>query len=403
MTGGTRSVSPGFSADLARAPSGAGQSGLSLIELMLALALGAFLVLAVVSVFLANKDAARRENSLARLQETGRFALDRIRADIHRAQYLGCNTGEVFLVDMIDNPNAAGFGPALNGLRGYEREGNGAWRAAPPVTDLPPAVRGAQSARGGGGARHGSDVLSVRMAKRLQAREPGKALLTAAVLPSSTSVSINDNPDCAIKQGSRVVLTGCALTAHRFRVSNAPACSARRRSNPATLEFAAPANATNRIDIPYDTSAELLLFEEAVWFVSDTGRDRQGQDVWALFRQVNEGRPQEMIEGVEHMQIRFGQRVRASDSIRYVDPSDAELNALDNYEGAISVRIALLVQSFERVRNDDDERTYVLIDEPVPGSAGAAPAGSQGALHASGPVQRGVFSSTVTLRNAPAF
>ena len=75
MMAGTHSVNPGFSASLARAPSGAGQSGLSLIELMLALALGAFLVLAVVSVFLANKDAARRENSLARLQETGRFGL----------------------------------------------------------------------------------------------------------------------------------------------------------------------------------------------------------------------------------------------------------------------------------------------------------------------------------------
>ena len=390
-------------ARLAQAPIGARQSGLSLIELMLSLALGAFLVLAVVTVFLANKDAARRENSLARLQESGRFALDRMRADIHRAQYLGCNTGEVFLIDMIGGPNAAGFTPAPNGLRGYEREGNGAWRAAPPVTGLPPAVRRAQNARGGGGARHGSDVLSVRLAKRLNGGDPGTSLLTAAVLPSSTSVSINDNPDCAVERDSRVVLTGCRLTAHLFRVSNAPTCSARRRSNPATLEFAAPANAINRIDTPYDTSAELLLFEEVVWFVRDTGRDRQGQDVWALFRLVNEGRPEEMIEGVEHMQIKFGQRVRASDSIRYVDPSDAELNTLDNYEGAISVRIALLVQSFERVRNGDDERTYVLIDEPVPGPGGALSANSQGALHASGPVQRGVFSTTVTLRNAPVF
>ena len=392
-----------MSAHPAKAPIGAGQNGLSLIELMIALALGAFLMLAVVTVFLSNRDAARLENSLARLQENGRFALDRIRQDIHRAQYLGCNTGEVFLNNMIDDPNAVGFTPALQGLRGHEREGSGAWRAAPPVTDLPRAVQRAENARGGGGARNGSDVLSVRMAERLNADDPDDPLLAAPVQPSSTSIAIDDNPDCALKRGSRVVLTGCVLTAHLFRVSNTPTCSARRRSNPTILEFAAPANVTNRIDTAYDTSAELLLFEEAVWFVRDTGRDRYGQDVWALFRQVNDGRPQEMVEGVEHMQIKFGQRVRASDSIRYVDPSDAELNAGDNYEGAISVRIALLMQSFERVRDGDDERTYVLIDEPIPSPGGAVSARSQGALHASGPVQRGVFSTTVTLRNAPAF
>jgi type IV pilus assembly protein PilW len=73
------------------------QRGLSLIELMVALAIGAFLVLGVVTVFLANKDSARLENSLARLQENGRFALDLMREDLHRSQYLGCNTGDVFL------------------------------------------------------------------------------------------------------------------------------------------------------------------------------------------------------------------------------------------------------------------------------------------------------------------
>jgi type IV pilus assembly protein PilW len=50
------------------------QHGLSLIELMVALSIGAFLMLGIVTVFLANKDSSALENSLARLQENGRFA-----------------------------------------------------------------------------------------------------------------------------------------------------------------------------------------------------------------------------------------------------------------------------------------------------------------------------------------
>ena len=56
------------------------------------------------------------------------------------------------------------------------------------------------------------------------------------------------------------------------------------------------------------------------------------------------------------------------------------------------------MQGFDFVRDNDDPRVYVLIDEQV-GTASAT--GLQGALHASGPVQRDVFTTTVMLRNAP--
>ena len=375
------------------------QAGLSLIELMVALLIGAFLVLGGVTVFLANQDSARLENSLARLQENGRFSLDLMREDIYRTQYLGCNTGDVFVINMIEDPNSAGFSATLEGVRGYERNGTGTWGAVPPITDIS-TWSAANAAETAGGGRNGSDMLSLRMTERMNADDPNDPLLTAMVLPSSTSVSIDDNPECDIELNSQVVLTGCALTAHLFQVSNAQTCSAGTPPNPTTLEFGSP-NFVNTINTTYDTSAEVLLFEEVVWFVADTGRDRNGFDVWALYRDIRgDGQPaQEMIEGVEHMQVKFGQRLSGSTSIRYVDPSDAGLNTGNNYEGVISVRVALLMQGFDVVRNADDDRIYVLIDEQVPAVGNTAV--GQGGLHGGGQVQRDVFTTTVILRNAP--
>lgn len=373
------------------------QAGLSLIELMVALAIGAFLVLGVVTVFLANKDSARLENSLARLQENGRFALDLMREDLYQSQYLGCNTGDVFLTNMIDDPNDPLFTNSLRGIRGYERDGGGTWGGAPSTAGITAEILGADTVAPNGGARNGSDMLAIRMTERLNEDDPNDPLLTGLVLPTSTAVSIDDNPECAIEQGSRVVLTGCGLTAHMFEVTNAQSCTAATPPNATTLEFDNSANSTNSISTTYDTSAELLSFEEALWFVADTDRDRNGYDVWALYREVN-GTRQEMIEGVEHMQVKIGQRVAGTNAIRYVDPSDATLNLGTNYEAAISVRVALLLQGFDLVRNTDDTRTYVLIDERV------APVGSavdQGGEHSGGAAQREVFTTTLQLRNAP--
>mgnify|MGYP001801589527 CR=1 FL=1 len=308
-----------------------------MIELLVALSIGAFLVLGVTTVFLANRDSAQVENSLARLQENGRFALDLIRDDLHRAQYLGCNTGDVFVINMIDDPNSATFVNSIEGVQAFERDGGGSWAAQPPSGELNTVITAAETAQG---ARNGSDVLRIRTTELLNEDDPNDPLLTARVLPVNTSVSIDDNPSCDIEQGSQVVLTDCALTAHVFQVTNAQSCNAASPPNATTLEYDNSSNFTVSINPGYQTTAQLLLFEDATWFVADTFRDRNGFDVWALYREVD-GVRQEMIEGVEHMQVKFGQRVAGTDSIRYVNPSDAELNTGTNSDAIISVRIAM--------------------------------------------------------------
>jgi type IV pilus assembly protein PilW len=70
------------------------QQGLSLIELMIAMALGLMVSAGVIAVFTCTSDSYRAQAQLARLQEEGRFAISQIRNDLAMsgAQYCS-NTG----------------------------------------------------------------------------------------------------------------------------------------------------------------------------------------------------------------------------------------------------------------------------------------------------------------------
>jgi type IV pilus assembly protein PilW len=68
------------------------QGGLTLVELMVALAIGAFLIAGAVSVFAKTRDLYRTNEDAARLQETARYAMSIIEADLRMANYWGLNS-----------------------------------------------------------------------------------------------------------------------------------------------------------------------------------------------------------------------------------------------------------------------------------------------------------------------
>lgn len=63
----------------------AGQQGLTLIEIMVAMLVGAFLMAGVLQVFIVNKQTYRVQENLSRLQENGRFAMDYLNRYIRMA------------------------------------------------------------------------------------------------------------------------------------------------------------------------------------------------------------------------------------------------------------------------------------------------------------------------------
>jgi type IV pilus assembly protein PilW len=66
------------------------QVGVSLIELMVALAIGSLLVLGLVEVFAASRTAYQLSEGMARVQENARFAVDYLQRDLRMAGHMGC-------------------------------------------------------------------------------------------------------------------------------------------------------------------------------------------------------------------------------------------------------------------------------------------------------------------------
>lgn len=110
------------------------QRGLSLIELMVALAIGVVLLLGLVQIFGASRAAFASAEGASRIQENARFAMDFLRRDIRLTAYMGLNSERSFLraetffnhaVAPSTNITAAPYALRLDwGLVGYEYTGS---------------------------------------------------------------------------------------------------------------------------------------------------------------------------------------------------------------------------------------------------------------------------------------
>lgn len=86
------------------------QKGLTLIELMIAMLLGVFLIGGILQIFISTKQSYRMQENLSRLQENGRFAMDFIARDMRMTGYWGCLNPSAVDVDIAgtnDNNAAA--------------------------------------------------------------------------------------------------------------------------------------------------------------------------------------------------------------------------------------------------------------------------------------------------------
>ncbi|MCU0754019.1 MAG: PilW family protein [Xanthomonadales bacterium] len=108
------------------------QRGLSLIELMVALAIGALLLLGLFQVFSASNMSAQMGAALSRVQENGRFALDFMRTEIRMAGHMGCTSGSALVRDIDLAPTQMQSAMQIGNQQVSFRVPTPAGRVAPP-------------------------------------------------------------------------------------------------------------------------------------------------------------------------------------------------------------------------------------------------------------------------------
>lgn len=280
------------------------QQGLSLIELMIAMTLGLFLLLAVVGTYVGSKQSYALANANARVQEAGRFAMEFLAQDIRMADYWGCLQNGGVITDHL-NPGL-GFNFAGGGIQGVDG-----------VTDSI-TLRGASSS--------GIQVVPPFM--------PG----TAAVLMVANNHN-QLNPLNPLNQRDIVAVSDCVSTDIFQVTSMNPGQNGTVGHNGGNNPGIVPGNTSGQLNRTYTGNANLYQLQQITYSVQPGSNNEQ-----ALFRQAGAGAAQELVPGVEDMQILYGADTDATpDGVAnfYVSANTAGLVMAQ----VVSVRINLLVRS----------------------------------------------------------
>ena len=135
------------------------QNGITLIELMVALAIGSFLMIGAVQIYNQSRQAFVVNESIARVQETAQFAMDTIEADLRMASNWGRNSRGLSVEGraLIGDPNPSGVP-----LPATDCAANWTLDLALPIDGSNNAYTLACAATGGSQAN--SDVITIRRA-----------------------------------------------------------------------------------------------------------------------------------------------------------------------------------------------------------------------------------------------
>lgn len=379
------------------------QAGLSIIELLIGMALGLLLTGGIIQLFVGTKATYATQQSLSRVQEAGRFAVEFLKADIRMAGFSStCAEGMPNpVVHLRDTgPN---FDPNIylqDGVFGWEYSGTG-----PGDTFAMPATLSTES---GGNWENtltpllttpsnqvatGSDVLLLRW------KEP-----VPGVTGSATATNPVNNRSIVLNQsnqiGGNAVLyaTNCDSADLFQNRSNASASAVSRGVGAAGN----PPGNKNGTDwsASYGEDLQLLRLRSRAYYVGLIDGDGNRPALFRMDFGANGtavvGASQELVEGVESMQVLYVVGA-ATDTNPSLVTQVVTADAVANWNDVLAVRVALLIRSTEPdvVIN---QLQYQMLDSSA---VGAVPAVAPLAINPTDDrFQRKIFQFDVGVRNA---
>jgi type IV pilus assembly protein PilW len=342
-------------------------AGFSLVELMLALALGLVVVTGIVQLFVGNSQTYNVLNGQARMQENGRFALDIISRAARTAGYFGCANSPESLVwaltgGNIDNSNLVPEFDVARAVQGFDDIGGpGDVASLPTTTDnvyIP--ANGINTSA----IIPDTDVLVLRSLET-----PGWRLMDK-MFPSGagSSPQISDTTD--IVAGDIVMVANCEQGAV-FQVTGTPASGAGRvRLEHAALGgniFANAITGVSAIGRTYQEDTLVGRVESQFFFIAEGAgrsniRDGDGNLLRprALWQKVGSNAPRELVQGVEDLQVLYGIDTTLTDELananEYVTADQLDLNDAN----VVSLRVSVTVNSVDAVTEDGEvlRRTF---------------------------------------------
>lgn len=295
------------------------QRGLTLIELMIAIVLGLFLTAGLIQLFVNSNQSYRVQENLSRLQENGRFAMEFMSRDLRSAGYWGCIKDPT----IIKNISSPDFNHFTDAVLGTNDDG-----------------------------LNGSDSITISGAasSKIFVEDP----------TSTTSLKVTD--DSGLSKNNVVLVSDGCFDGDIVKITNDP----KQDNDNLTLDPA--------LSKLYEIKTQVFQARVVTYSISD-GQNK----LPALFRSVN-GVNNELIEGIENMQILYGEDTDNLGDPDYGSPNYyVPANEVDGGSGhmdkVVSIRISLVAATL------DDNLAIKDTDPPTDRRI------------------RRVFTSTIALRN----
>lgn len=333
------------------------QQGLTLVELLVSLALGIILTAAVIQSYLGTKQTFNINNGLGRTQENARFSLHFLKEDIRNAGYSSCIgrirnklTGDPseFLshLDSVIGWDASGtrFGNTIELTNAIENDQTH-WNSS--VGNLPNYLDDL--------VIFGSDVLSVKR------YEPINVAIVSSDSSASTITTVSNHD---IEESSILLVGDCWQTElfQHFDSASDPQILTADESG------STPGNrtiATNKWLRDYSADDKLLQYKNTYYYIgvgasglSSLFRYETSRPAADLQRSEVVAGSQELVEGVESMQVLYGEDTNNDlNPNRYVSADQ-----VSDWSDVVSVRVGLLLRSINESTDFDQADAYTLLD-----------------------------------------
>ena len=328
---------------------------MSLVELLVALVLSVFLIGGIVQIFVGNRVTFAFNDGLSRIQENARFSLEHIAFTSRMAGYSGC-LSDVTVFNNLAVPNVFRDDIA-NGIQGHNAIGTSVGETfVAGATDPMPVAGGANwspalPAELNNQVIPGSDVLIVRGAT-------GPA--TSLVAPFSDPNQLYINPGHGFATGELLVVADCQK-ASLFQLTTIGSAGGVDTLVHANAGGFSPGNAAAAWPAEQDfgLGAEVSSHQTHAFYI---GRGASGRPSLFQLRlqpltAASSGfAPEELVEGIDSMQVRFGTDPdNDGDADNWV-PADA----VADWTQVLSVEVTLLARSADEYGTEIDSIVYNL-------------------------------------------
>lgn len=381
--------------------------GFSMIELMVALVLGLILMAGVISVYTTNKKSYSLNIALGQVQESGRFAFNYIEPPIRMAGFFGCahtpsdsvGSGTNNTFQSILNSSSGTYFDS-NSIEGYEYTGSGVG-ATLTLGDTPtyttnaanwsptfaPGIATAIGAITGSTATPvvGSDVLVLHEAA------PGGISLSSPYTTNADGLFVAPGAASAMSISGIYVVTDCTASA-LFQVTNIANDNTNgnhQRVDHSSNNTMTPGNINPaHFSHAFKAGSQIMSYETYVFYIGKGADNGPSLYQISLGSTGAVGTPQELVPGIDTMQLLYGVDTDGDQIPNYYVTADN----VPNWNQVVSVRVALLTRSDSNVTDSTPLTSFALLDPTAADGLTVKISGKTTRL-------REVFDETISIRN----